>query len=73
MINRLSSRLQNIVDLLSDGKCHTSDELQKVANLSERQIDAAVAFLVDYGFAEMNKKNEVRITRIAKKLFNQTL
>lgn len=73
MINRLPSRLQNIIDVLSDGKCHTSDELQKATNLSERQIDAAVAFLVDYGFAEMNKRIEVRITRVAEKLFKQAL
>jgi predicted transcriptional regulator len=73
MTKRLSSRLQNIIDLLSDGKCHTFDELQKVTNLSERQIDAAIAFLVDYGFVEMNKRIEARITSVAEKLFKQTL
>jgi hypothetical protein len=37
------------------------------------QIKATVAFLVNYGFAEMNKINDVRITRVAQKLFTQTL
>jgi hypothetical protein len=69
----LSSKLQNIIDLLCIGRCHTLDELQKETNLSDKQIEATVAFLVNYGFAEMNKGNDVRITRVAQKLFTQTL
>ena len=65
----MSSKLQNIIDLLCNGKCHTIDEFQKETNLNERQIEAAVAFLVDYDFAEMNKGLEVRITGVAEKLF----
>ena len=40
--------------------------------MSDRQIEATVAFLVNYGFAEMDKGNEVRITKVAEKLFTQT-
>jgi hypothetical protein len=64
--------LQNILNLLCDGRCHSLVELRTEADLSERQIKAAVAFLIDYGFAEMNKGIQVRISRAAEKLITQT-
>lgn len=68
----MSSKLQNIIDLLCIGRCYTLNELQEETHLSDRQVEATVAFLVNYGFAEMDKGNEVRITKVAEKLFTQT-
>jgi predicted transcriptional regulator len=68
----LSYKLQKIIDLLCNGGCYTLDEIQKQANLSGRQIEAAVAFLVTYGFAEMDKRIGLRFTRDAEKLFTKT-
>ena len=72
-MNRLSFKLQNILNLLCDGRCHSLVELQTETYLSERQIKAAVTFLTDYGFAEMSKGIQVRISRAAEKLITQTL
>jgi hypothetical protein len=58
--------------LLCDGRCRSLDELQEVTNLSKRQIEAAVEFMLKFGFAEMKKGIEVRITRDAEKFFAQT-
>ena len=67
----MSHKLQNIINLLCDGECHSLDELREETHLNERQIEATVAFLMKYGFVE-NKGIGVRATRSAKKLLIQT-
>ena len=67
----MSQKLQHIINLLCDGRCRSINELREETNLSKRQIDATVAFLLTYGFAEMHKEIGVRITRDAEKLFTQ--
>jgi hypothetical protein len=59
--------------MLCIGRCQTLDDLRKETHLSERQIEATVAFLVNYGFVETDKESGLKITETAKKLFTPTL
>ena len=68
----MSSKLQNIINLLCDGRCRSLHELQEETSLSKRQVEATVTFLLNYGFAEMNKGIGVRITKDSAKFFTQT-
>lgn len=62
------------MDLLCDGNCHSQPELQNAARLSEYQIREVVAFLTDYGFAEMTSGTEkLKLTIAAKKLFARSV
>jgi len=61
-----------MINLLCDGRCHSLDELQKETSFSKKQIEATVSFLLNYGFAEMNKGIGVRITKDSEKFFTQT-
>ena len=72
MVKRGAFKVQNIINLLCDGRYHTLDELQEETVFSKMQIEATVAFLLNFGFAEMNKGIGVRITKDAKKFFTQT-
>ena len=72
-VKQLPSKLQNILELLDDGRLHGLDELQEKTELSEKQTRELVAFLTEYGFAEINHGNKnVRISQAAKKLLAQT-
>jgi DNA-binding IclR family transcriptional regulator len=65
--------LQDILELLCDGNCHSLYELQVGAQLSESQTRAAVEFLTEYGFAEMTDHDQkVRISNTARKLLEKT-
>jgi hypothetical protein len=69
----LSSKLQDILELLGDGKFHGLDELQVRTRLSEKQAREVVAFLTEYGFAEMNRqKTKIRVSKDAKRLLTET-
>ena len=70
---QLSTRLQDILELLCDGNCHSLYELQVGAQLSESQTRTTVEFLTEYGFAEMTDNDQkVRISEIARKLLEKT-
>jgi hypothetical protein len=60
--------------LLCDGNCYSKSELQSVAQLEEYQARAVMAFLTDFGFAEMGNENaKLRITNVARKLFVKSI
>jgi uncharacterized membrane protein YukC len=62
------------MDLLCDGNCHSQSELQNVAQLKEYQARAVIAFLTEFGFAEMNNENaKLKITNVARKLFAKSI
>ena len=71
-MKQLSSKLQNILELLGDGRCHGLDELQEETGLSQKQIRTVVEFLTEYGFAEMSRDEKMKISMAAKKLCAQT-
>ena len=69
----MSTKLQNILELLSDGEFHRLEYLQMKTGLNEKQTKAAAKFLTEYGFIEKNNENEkIRISKAAKILLTQT-
>jgi hypothetical protein len=73
-VHQLSSKLSGIIDLLCDGNCYSQSELQNVAQLKEYQARAVIAFLIEFGFAEMRSENaKLRITNVARKLFAKSI
>jgi hypothetical protein len=73
-VYQLSSKLSGIIDLLCDGNCYSQSELQNVAQLDEYQARAVVAFLTEFGFAEVSSENtKLRITIVARKLFAKSI
>jgi len=72
-VKKLTFKFEGIFELLDDGRFHGLGELREITELSENHTRAIVAFLAEYGFAEMNKWNDkVRISRAARKLLEQT-
>ena len=70
-MKQLSSKLGSILELLGDGKYHGVEELQEEIELSAEQTREILTFLTEYGFAEMNQRNEkARIRKDAKKLLS---
>jgi len=68
----LSAKLQEILELLSDGKSHGLEDLQNKTKLNIKQTEAAVEFLTEYGFMETENGNrKVRISKAAERLFAQ--
>ena len=69
----MSAKLQNILELLSDGEFHELEELQMKTELNEKQTRTIVEFLTEYGFAEMHHENEkVRINKSTRNLLEKT-
>ena len=59
--------------LLSDGKWHGTDELLAKLELNEHDLQEITAFLDNYDFVEMDKKNgKVKINKDFQKLVAQT-
>jgi hypothetical protein len=58
---------------LSDGKWHGTDELLLKLELNERELQEITAFLDNYEFVEIDKKNrKVKINKDFQKLVAQT-
>jgi DNA-binding IclR family transcriptional regulator len=74
MVKQTSPKLESIIDLLCDGNCHSQSELQKTAQLNEHQTREVVAFLTEFGLAEISDKNKkLKLTVAAKKLFTKVI
>jgi len=67
------SKLAMFLALLSDGKWHGTDELLLKLELNERELQEITAFLDNYEFVEIDKKNrKVKINKDFQKLVAQT-
>ena len=65
--------MQIFLQFLGDGRFHGLNELQQKTELNDKQTKQVVAFLTEFGFAEMSYGNEkVKISEAARKLFAQT-
>jgi DNA-binding IclR family transcriptional regulator len=72
-VKQTSPKLESIIDLLCDGNCHSQSELQKTAQLNEHQTREVVAFLTEYGFAEVSNGNEkLKLTNDTRRLFSKS-
>ena len=65
--------MQTFLELLGDGGFHGLNELLQKTELNDKEAKQVVAFLTEFGFAEMSYGNEkVRISKAARKLLAQT-
>ena len=54
----MASRIGRILDLLSDGEWHGTEELKQALGLNEHAIEEVLAFLDKYEFAKVDVKNK---------------
>jgi DNA-binding IclR family transcriptional regulator len=68
------SKMMVVLELLSDGKWHSTEELLQRLELSEQKFQEVTAFLNKYGFVKIDEKNgKVKINKDFKKLLVQTV
>lgn len=66
------SKVMLILELLSDGKWHGTEELLLSVGLSAREFREITGFLSKYGFVEVDEKNrKVRVDRDFQRLLVQ--
>jgi len=61
-------KLDKIIEILSDEKEHTEEELRQATQLSEETLRVAVEFLVRYKFIARDSEGKLRITEAGKEL-----
>jgi len=61
-------KLDKIIEILSDEKEHTEEELRQATQLSEETLRVAVEFLVRYKFIARGSEGKLRITEVGKEL-----
>ena len=63
------SKIMLALELLGDGKWHGTEELLLKLGLDEHKLRGVTAFLVNYGFVQIDKKNrKVKINKDFQKL-----
>jgi len=69
----LVSKFTVMLQLLSDGEWHGIEELQRVSELEETQVQKIASFLDEYDFAMVDTENkQVRIKSHFQDLLNQS-
>jgi hypothetical protein len=69
----MGSKIELILNVLSDGEWHKIYDLQQLAELEERQIQEMAAFLFEYDFARFDFENKkVRINQDFQNFLIQT-
>ena len=62
-------KLDKIIEILSDEKEHTEEELRQATQLSEETLRLAIEFLVRYKFiARDSEEGKLRITEAGKEM-----
>ncbi len=65
-------KITMILDILSDGKWHETEELLLRLELNEHKLQEVTTFLNNYDFVKIDKKNrKVRINKDFQKLLAQ--
>jgi len=54
----MHTQIDNVVELLKDGKWHSITEISQKTKLNEFKIEILTDFLADYSFLELNKKEK---------------
>jgi DNA-binding IclR family transcriptional regulator len=67
------SKINSILEMLSDGKWHGMEELQQKAQLSQCQLREITVFLNQYGFVKVSlTSKKVRINKNVREFLSQT-
>ncbi|MEM3673354.1 MAG: HTH domain-containing protein [Candidatus Bathyarchaeia archaeon] len=69
-----TTKMAKIIELLSDGKWHTLEEIQETTQLTKRSIVSAIQFLKEYGFVIVDKEgHKIRLNDDVRKFLTQTI
>lgn len=61
----MQPQIENVIELLKDGKWHTIREISQRTKLHEFKIEVLTDFLADYSFLEFNKeKGRAKLSKI---------
>jgi len=68
-----TSKMANILELLSDGRWHTLDEIQERMKIGEPQLERITAFFKEYNFTVNDEeKKKIKLNKIAQEFLAQT-
>ena len=68
------SKITMILELLSDGKWHGTEELLLRLEINEQKIQEITTFLNEYGFVKIDEKNrKVKLGKDYQRLLAQTI
>ena len=67
----MSSKIEIVLQLLSDGGWHSMYELQQLSELNEPQLKMIVSFLEKYDFARTNFEMKVRANQFFEEFLSQ--
>jgi hypothetical protein len=67
----VSSKIEIVLQLLSDGGWHSMYELQQLSELNEPQLKMIVSFLEKYDFARTNFEMKVRANQFFEEFLSQ--
>jgi DNA-binding IclR family transcriptional regulator len=70
----MDSKITMILEILSDGRWHGLEELQRRMELDEHKVQEIATFLNKYDFAEIDDENKkVKINKGFQKFLAQTM
>jgi len=70
----LAYKLTRLLEILSDGKWHETDQLRQLMDLSDCEVQEITDFLGKYDFAEVDDANKwVRINKDFKKILTKAV
>ncbi|MCW4006198.1 MAG: hypothetical protein NWF04_06345 [Candidatus Bathyarchaeota archaeon] len=71
-LNSSMSKIEMVLEVLSDGEWHSIMEIQQLTELNEQQTKEIAAFLFEYEFAKVDvESNKVRISKCFRELLTQ--
>jgi len=69
----MQQQIDNVIELLKDGKWHKIKEISQKSKLNEFKIEILTDFLADYSFLELNKKQkEAKLSKMFVKFLRKT-
>ena len=70
----MAYKLTRLLEILSDGKWHETDQLRQLMDLSDCEVQEITDFLGKYDFAEVDDANKwVRINKDFKKILTKAV
>ena len=68
-----SSKIAEILELLSDGKWRMLEEIQQKTKVEREQIQQIIEFLKEYDFVVLDEtEKKIRLNKLAQKFLTQT-
>ena len=70
----MAYKLTRLLEIISDGKWHETDQLNQLMDLSDCEVEEITDFLGKYDFAQVDEdKKRVKINRYFKKILTEAV